>query len=308
MSATSRCCAPTSTATSSAAANGYRPGGRRPRRRRRSGHRRRHRCSKAIPAQPGQRSASAVLTGHAFLDDIAHAAVPVARSRRRPRRPTVIRRSATRNADGNDRPRQPRGTKTAYDNELLDAPLHHRRRPRQREHRPDRRSTTSSTPSTTASSSRSRSSPSTSGDLAFLNEWLLVDVTAVPTTAEAEGRPRLGRRAPVPGRPLHHRDGVPAPGVRGIRPQDAARRRRLRVRAVGRHQPGDLRRVRPVGLPLRPLDAATRTSTSIDLDATASRSQMNRCSTASSTRSPVRPMRRHVRSTMKRRPARSSAA
>ena len=79
--------------------------------------------------------------------------------------------------------------------------------------------------------------------------------------ADALGAPdaerHLERRAPLPGRPLRHRDGVPAPGVRGVRPQGAARDqplRAVRLQPDGR-QPGDHGRVRPRRLPLRPLDA-----------------------------------------------------
>ena len=70
-------------------------------------------------------------------------------------------------------------------------------------------------------------------------------------------RRRLERRAPLPGRPLRDRDAVPAPRVRGVRPQGAARHQP--VRAVRLHPdrrgPGHHRRVRPRRLPLRPLDA-----------------------------------------------------
>ena len=96
-----------------------------------------------------------------------------------------------------------------------------------------------------------------SGDLAFINEWLATDIAALPTTPGASRRPRLGRRARVPGREVHHRDGVPASGVRGVRAQGAAadqplrRARRLRHH----HQPVDHRRVRARGVSLRALDA-----------------------------------------------------
>ena len=69
---------------------------------------------------------------------------------------------------------------------------------------------------------------------------------------------RLGRRADLPGRALRHRDGVPAPRVRGVRPQGPADGQRLRRGWHGLqhlHQPGDPRGVRPRGLPLRALDA-----------------------------------------------------
>ena len=63
--------------------------------------------------------------------------------------------------------------------------------------------------------------------------------------------------AAVPGRAVRHRDGVPAPGVRGVRSQGPARDQPLR--AVRVHpdgaQPGHQGRVRARRLPLRPLDA-----------------------------------------------------
>ena len=78
--------------------------------------------------------------------------------------------------------------------------------------------------------------------------------------AECADRPaptlRL-RRAAVPGRPLRDRDGVPAPGVRGVRPQGAAGGPAV-PRLLAGHQPGDPRRVRARRLPLRPLDARRR--------------------------------------------------
>ena len=66
----------------------------------------------------------AVRTGHAFLDDIAHTAVPVGKI-----------------ADGDIEVglANPANGSTEYDNELLDCALHHRRRARQRKHRPDHR-------------------------------------------------------------------------------------------------------------------------------------------------------------------------
>ena len=76
------------------------------------------------------------------------------------------------------------------------------------------------------------------------------------------GRPsrvarRVERFAPVPGRPLRDRDGVPAPRVRGVRPQGPADGASL-PHLQPRHQRGDPRRVRRRGLPLRPLDARRR--------------------------------------------------
>ena len=62
------------------------------------------------------------------------------------------------------------------------------------------------------------------------------------------------RRAAVPGGPVRHRDGVPAPGLRGVRPQGAAGGPAV-PRVLAGHQPGDRGRVRPRGLPFRSLDA-----------------------------------------------------
>ena len=73
-------------------------------------------------------------------------------------------------------------------------------------------STTSSTPSTTASSSTSRTSSWRPGDAAF------IAAVAAPRTAQLE------RRAAVPGGALLDRDAVPAPGLRGVRPQACSRR------------------------------------------------------------------------------------
>ena len=81
-------------------------------------------------------------------------------------------------------------------------------------------------------------------------QWQAADA---PQTAR---RLRL-RRAAVPGRPLRHRDGVPAPGVRGVRPQGAAGDPAV-PRLLAGHQPGDPGRVRARRLPLRALDARRR--------------------------------------------------
>ena len=107
-----------------------------------------------------------------------------------------------------------------------------------------------------------------------------------PSGSSAAGAGRLERRASLPGRPLRHRDGVPAPRVRGVRAQDPAGHQPVqRLHAVRhRHQPGDQGRVRARGLPLRALDAdrhgvAHRTRTA--------RRTTSRCSTPSSTRPPT---------------------
>ncbi len=95
--------------------------------------------------------------------------------------------------------------------------------------------------------------------VADIQDTLLGDTTPSGVAALAQwqdpnGAARLERRAPLPGGPVRDRDGVPAPGVRGVRPQDGAgdpgvpglRRR---------HQRGHPGRVRPRRLPARPLDA-----------------------------------------------------
>ena len=65
------------------------------------------------------------------------------------------------------------------------------------------------------------------------------------------------RRADLPSRPVRHRDGVPAPGFRGVRAQGAAGHQPLRAIRLhpNRSQPGDPGRIRACGLPLRPLHA-----------------------------------------------------
>ena len=79
-----------------------------------------------------------------------------------------------------------------------------------------------------------------------------------PPRRRGNRRTAMGRRAPVPGGEVRHRDAVSAPGVRGVRAQDSAPGRCLpgagRVRY--HHQCGDRRRVRAYRLSLRPFDAA----------------------------------------------------
>ncbi len=116
------------------------------------------------------------------------------------------------------------------------------------------RSTTSSTPSTTAwrrtrRRSTSRRPAGHQGRAAPRTR---------PACRLADLTRCLERRAALPGRPLRHRDGVPAPRVRGVRPQGAADGQPLRRGGTGYntiHRPGDQGRVRPRGLPLRALDA-----------------------------------------------------
>ena len=122
-----------------------------------------------------------VVTGHAFLDDIAHAAAPIVVS-------GVLQADTDSalgyaNADGTPGPQGQRGA-SAYDNELLDRhfiagdgranenialtavhQVFHSEHNRIVEHTKD--------------------VALSSGDLAFLNQWLLVDVTAIPTDPTA---------------------------------------------------------------------------------------------------------------------------
>ncbi|MBM6584350.1 hypothetical protein ILT44_29580, partial [Microvirga sp. BT689] len=118
---------------------------------------------------------SAVRTGHAFLDDIAHNAVPVkVDGQLRPDEDTVA---------GNAIPVDSRGNATTYDNELLDAhyitgdgrgnenigltTIHHVF------HSEHNRLV-----------EQVKEVALESHDLAFLNQWLRVPVTSIPTTPE----------------------------------------------------------------------------------------------------------------------------
>jgi Ca2+-binding RTX toxin-like protein len=135
------------------------------------------------PANPAS-LASAVLTAHAFLDDIAHAAVPVLSG-------GVLQKDGDSavgyaNADGSTTGLvNTRGQQTAYDNELLDAhyitgdgrgnenvgltAIHHVFHS-EHNHLVD----------------QVKDLALSSGDLAFLNQWLLVPVSAIPTTDEGK--------------------------------------------------------------------------------------------------------------------------
>ena len=154
------------------------------------------------PARQSTRSARrrALRTGHAFLDDIAHSANPVQRQTGAlARRPTPTTPDRADYAEPARHLRQ-RAARPA---------LHHRRRPRQREHRPDRRpprlplrAQPPGRRDQGDDSGHRRSPPSSP-------QWQLVAW-------------RVGRRAPVPGGALRHRDAVSAPRVRGVRAQGAA--------------------------------------------------------------------------------------
>lgn len=122
----------------------------------------------------------AILTGHAFLDDIAHAAAPVLVS-------GVLQADTDSvvgyaNADGSPGGFNSRGGQTAYDNELLDA------------HYIAGDGRANENIALTAAhhvfhSEHNRLVDHTkevvlaSNDLEFLNEWLLVEVDVIPTTA-----------------------------------------------------------------------------------------------------------------------------
>ncbi|SCZ05370.1 peroxidase family protein [Microvirga guangxiensis] len=137
------------------------------------------------PASPIS-TADALRTGHAFLDDIAHAAVPILVN-------GVLQQDGDsalgyKNADGTNGPVDPtRGTQLAYDNEMLDAhyitgdgrgneniglsAVHH---------------VFHSEHNNMVEQVKARAIES--GDLAFLNEWLRVDLpagTALPPATDA---------------------------------------------------------------------------------------------------------------------------
>ncbi len=121
-------------------------------------------------------TAGAIRTGHAFLDDIAHAAAPVFLN-------GVLQADGDA-AVGYSGGFNTRGGQTAYDNEMLDAhyitgdgrgneniglsAVHHVFHS-EHNHVVD----------------QVKAKALESGDLAFLNEWLREDVTAIPTTQEA---------------------------------------------------------------------------------------------------------------------------
>ncbi|WP_283207321.1 peroxidase family protein, partial [Methylobacterium soli] len=123
-----------------------------------------------------------VLTGHAFLDDIAHAAVPITATVDG----VVVLQADTdtalgyANADGTPGPQGQRGP-SAYDNELLD------RHFVAGDGRANENIALTAVHQVFHSEHNrvvemTKNIALTSGDLNFLNEWLLVDVTAIPTT------------------------------------------------------------------------------------------------------------------------------
>ena len=186
-------------------------------------------------------TAAALRTGHAFLADIAHEAVPVGK----------IADGDITIGLGN-----PGNGDAEYDNELLDAhfiagdgrvnenigltAVHHVF------HAEHNRLV-----------GHTKDSVLATNDLAFINEWLATDIGALPTTPEQVAASGMGRRATVPGRQVRHRDAVSASRVRGIRPQGSAQHQRLpRARRLRHHDRSvDRRRVRARGLPLRSFHA-----------------------------------------------------
>ncbi len=182
--------------------------------------------------------------GTAFLDDIAHSAVPRQatpdQGPGRPARPALL-------PDGDSSITPAGGTQPAgtYDDEMLDA------------HFLAGDGRTNENIGLTAIHQVFHSEHDRLVD--DIKNTLTTDTTAkgvvaLPEWQSAPRRGRLERRAAVPGRPVRHRDGVPAPRVRGVRPQGAAGDQP--VRGVPRqHQLRDPCRVRARGVPLRALDA-----------------------------------------------------
>ncbi|MDH4440131.1 MAG: peroxidase family protein [Rhizobium sp.] len=127
--------------------------------------------------------ANAVLTGHAFLDDIAHNAVPgFVDDDRNPSTPDVLKTADTDTVAGNAIPLNQMGQATTYDNELLNAHLvtgdgrgnenigltavHH---------------IFHSEHNNTVEQVKERAiQAAQNGDLSFLNEWLATDVQTLP--------------------------------------------------------------------------------------------------------------------------------
>ena len=173
--------------------------------------------SDLISGTPGApiTTAGTLKTGHAFLDDIAHNAVPRT-SGGLPLDPDEGDLVDPVIIDGVPQPR-PAGT---YDDELLDAhfiagdgrvnenigltAVHH-----------------------IFHSEHNRLVGVING---MLQDPLLFQPTELAGWTEvSDSARRLELRgAPVPGRPVRHRDGVPAPGVRGVHPQGAADGQRVR--------------------------------------------------------------------------------
>ena len=117
------------------------------------------------------------------------------------------------------------GLAGTYDDELLDRALHRRRRPRQREHRPDRRPPhlpcRAQPPGRAHQGRRAQRRRAVARDARGCSRARCIS-RHVPVTTPGNRRAAVGRRAPVPGGEVRHRDAVPAPGVRGVRAQDAA--------------------------------------------------------------------------------------
>ena len=109
-----------------------------------------------------------------------------------------------------------------------------------------------------------------SGDLAYINQWLDTDLEpadAAPGSAgvnRAAARPErtsaqgleLGRRTPLPGRPLSRPRCSTSTSCSKNSPARSSRTStRSCSTSIAGHQPGHLRRIRARRVPLRPLDA-----------------------------------------------------
>ena len=203
-----------------------------------------------LPPLPAGQSyvASIVGTGHAFLNDIAHDAAPVAIG-------GVLQPDANGvvNPAGTILPNDGQGHNFVYDDEMLDShfvtgdgrgnenigltavhTVFHAEHNRLVE--------------------ANKATILASGDLAVINEWLATDIADAPGVSGSHRRTGLGRIATVPGCAVRHRDAVPASRVRRVRPPHSAAGGRLHIHQFGGSEPGDHRRVRAYRLPLRPFD------------------------------------------------------
>ena len=178
-----------------------------------------------------------------FLTDIAHNADPSPRTRPQPAPDIPTGPDADTMASA-DFAHQPAGT---YDDEMLNA---HFSCGDGRCNENIALSTIHqiSTPSTTAWSTTSRTRCTPPATMRCLPEFQL---------APADNPAVRNGRSAVPGCPVRHRDGVPAPGFRGVRAQGAAGGPAV-PRVQPGHQPGHRGRVRARRLPFRPFDAGRR--------------------------------------------------
>jgi hypothetical protein len=143
------------------------------------------------PNAPVTTAGAATKTGHAFIDDIAHHAVP-----RGDANPADGPGPITDLAEDSDGGTTDDNDPATYDDEMLDSHFiaGDRAHPPRRRHREHHRDRPGSDPGTARRLARRSHRPA-----------------------------RVGLRgAPLPGCPLRHRDGVPAPRLRGVRPQGPA--------------------------------------------------------------------------------------